>query len=353
MALKQRALFLLLALLCLAAGGCENGGEESESASDRPNIIFIFTDDHSARAISAYGSQINETPNIDRLAREGMLFRNAFVTNSICAPSRAVILTGMHSHLNGVPTNRERFDSTQTTFPKLLQQAGYQTAIIGKWHLNSDLGSKVEPQPTDQGFDYFYGHNAFQIPTNHNPINIYRNGELLDAQQGYTADLYADEAIAWLQMQDSGTPFFLYLSMAESHTTFENPDDHVVLPEIISKEPLGPLVRHGDDEWGDIVRWTLNALIIAEEKGITAANVADLASAPGKDPEMNRLLGTEGEYSAMIGLDKNWAVNAISAGGNYGELFEAHIGVDTPIGLARGLNALYTEGGLIYSPPYR
>ena len=141
--------------------------------------------------------------------------------------------------------------------------------------------------------------------------------------------------------------------LAATRSTFENPDEHVVLPEIISKEPLGPLVRHGDDEWGDIVRWTLNALIIAEEKGITAANVADLASAPGKDPEMNRLLGTEGEYSAMIGLDKNWAVNAIMAGGNYGELFEAHIGVDTPIGLARGLNALYTEGGLIYSPPYR
>ena len=141
--------------------------------------------------------------------------------------------------------------------------------------------------------------------------------------------------------------------LAATRSTFENPGDHVILPEIISKEPLGPLVRHGDDEWGDIVRWTLNALIIAEEKGITAANVADLASAPGKDPEINRLLGTEGEYSAMIGLDKNWAVNAISAGGNYGELFEAHIGVNTPIGLARGLNALYTEGGLIYSPPYR
>ena len=141
--------------------------------------------------------------------------------------------------------------------------------------------------------------------------------------------------------------------LAATRSTFENPDDHVILPEIISKEPLGPLVRHGDNEWGDIVRWTLNALIIAEEKGITAANVADMAASAGKDPEINRLLGTEGEYSAMIGLDKNWAVNAISAGGNYAELFEKHIGVNTPIGLPRGLNALYTEGGLIYSPPFR
>ncbi len=141
--------------------------------------------------------------------------------------------------------------------------------------------------------------------------------------------------------------------LAATRSTFESPDDHVILPEIISKEPLGPLVRHGDDEWGDIVRWTLNALIIAEEKGITAANVAGMAGSAGKDPEVNRLLGTEGEYSAMIGLDKSWAVNAIASGGNFGEIFERNIGVNTPIGLARGLNALYTEGGLIYSAPFR
>jgi len=141
--------------------------------------------------------------------------------------------------------------------------------------------------------------------------------------------------------------------LAAQRASFENPDDSMILPEIISKEPLGPLVRHGDDQWGDVVRWTLNVLIIAEEKGITAANVGDLASAPQKDPEINRMLGTEGEYGAMLGLSKDWAVNVIKAGGNYSELFETYIGVDTPIGLARGLNAQWTEGGLIYSPPFR
>jgi general L-amino acid transport system substrate-binding protein len=141
--------------------------------------------------------------------------------------------------------------------------------------------------------------------------------------------------------------------LAATRSTFENPGDHILLPEIISKEPLGPLVRHGDSEWADIVRWTLNAMIIAEEKGITAANVAEMAAAAGGDPEVNRLLGTEGEYGPMMGLPKDWAVKVISAVGNYSEVFERNIGVETPVGLARGLNALWTQGGILYAPPYR
>ena len=140
--------------------------------------------------------------------------------------------------------------------------------------------------------------------------------------------------------------------LAATRAAFENPADHVVLPEIISKEPLGPLVRHGDNEWADVVRWTLNALIAAEELGVTSANIAEL-SAGTNNPEINRLLGTEDELGAKIGLDADWAMNAIMAGGNYGELFEKNIGENTPIGLARGLNAMWTEGGLIYSPPFR
>jgi general L-amino acid transport system substrate-binding protein len=141
--------------------------------------------------------------------------------------------------------------------------------------------------------------------------------------------------------------------LAASRASFPNPGDFVILPEVVSKEPLGPLVRHGDDQWLDIVRWTLNALIAAEEYGITSANVAQLASAPTERPEVNRLLGTEGDLGAMMGLDAAWAVRAISAGGNYGELFAANIGESTPIGLARGLNAQWTQGGLLYAPPFR
>ena len=142
-------------------------------------------------------------------------------------------------------------------------------------------------------------------------------------------------------------------ALAASRSTFEAPDEHVVLPEIISKEPLGPLVRHGDSEWGDVVRWAFNALVIAEEKGVTAANVDAEMAAGTNDPEINRLLGSEGEYGAMLGLPADWAVQAISAEGNYGEIFEKHLGVNTPIGLARGLNAQWTNGGLIYAPPFR
>jgi len=140
--------------------------------------------------------------------------------------------------------------------------------------------------------------------------------------------------------------------LAATRAAFEDPAAHVILPEVISKEPLGPLVRHGDNDWGDVVRWTLNALIAAEELGITSANVEELAQGT-ESPEINRLLGSEGSLGEMLGLPADWAVHALKAGGNYGEIFERHIGENTPIGLARGLNAQWTQGGLLYAPPFR
>ncbi len=139
--------------------------------------------------------------------------------------------------------------------------------------------------------------------------------------------------------------------LAATRATFEKPGDHVVLPEIISKEPLGPATRHGDDQWADIVRWVLNVTIIAEELGVTQANVAEMAKGTN-NPEINRLLGSEGDMGAMLGLDKDYAAKIIAAVGNYGEIFDRNIGPKTPIALERGLNALWNKGGLIYAPPY-
>jgi len=200
---------------------------EADQSQNPPNIIFIFTDDHALQAISAYGSVINQTPNLDRLANEGMLFRHAMVTNSICAPSRAVILTGMHSHLNGVLDNRLPFDSTQVTFPKLLQQQGYQTAMIGKWHLKT--------QPT--GFDYWkvlpgQGHY-------YNPDFLSENGR--ERIEGYVTDIVTDLSLEWLKNRDSDQPFLLMSQHKAPHREWSPGPSHLTTydgEEILEPETL-------------------------------------------------------------------------------------------------------------------
>ena len=140
-------------------------------------------------------------------------------------------------------------------------------------------------------------------------------------------------------------------ALAASRATYQNSDNYLILPEIISKEPQGPVVRQGDDQWADIVRWTLNALVAAEEYGVTAGNAEEMAAS--ENPEVRRLLGTEGNLGAMFGLDADWAKRAILVGGNYGEVFAANLGEGTVINLPRGLNEQWTKGGLQYSPPFR
>jgi len=178
--------------------------------------------------------------------------------------------------------------------------------------------------------DYFHANGM-----KYEAVTIETNDE---ARQNYTSgrcDVYTTDA--------SG--------LAATRSTFSDPENHIILPEIISKEPLGPATRQGDDQWSDIVTWVLNATITAEEKGITQANVDKMKSS--KDPEVLRLLGVEGSQGKELGLSNDWAYNIIKSVGNYGEIFERNIGVNTPIGLPRGLNALWTKGGLQYSPPFR
>ena len=136
--------------------------------------------------------------------------------------------------------------------------------------------------------------------------------------------------------------------LAAQRTKLKNPDEHMVLPEIISKEPLGPVVRQGDDQFFNISRWVLNALIIAEELGVSSKNVDQMMAS--KNPETQRLLGVKGKYGEYIGLDAKWAARAIKAVGNYAEMYERNV---TPLGLARGVNMLWTKGGILYAPPFR
>ena len=202
----------IIVIGALSAASPAQAGEAAKAV--RPNIIFVFTDDHASHAIGAYGSKINRTPNIDRLAKEGMLFENCFVTNSICAPSRAVIQTGKHSHTNGVIDNIREFDNAQQTFPKLMQEAGYQTAMIGKWHL------KVEPT----GFDYWkvlIGQGTYYNPRLRTPDGII-------TLPGYTTDIVTDLALEWLESgRDKSKPFVMMYQHKAPHREWQPGPKHL------------------------------------------------------------------------------------------------------------------------------
>ena len=191
-------------------------------AAKQPNILFIFTDDHAAHAISAYGSKINTTPHMDRLAKEGMLFEKCYVSNAICGPSRAVILTGKYSHLNGFLKNqRQPFDGSQQTFPKLLRKVGYTTAVIGKWHLKS----------TPTGFDYFdvlIGQGPYYNP----PMKTTdEEGKVItEKNTGYTTDIITDKALAWLKNdREKDKPFMLMYQHKAPHRNWQPGPKHLTM----------------------------------------------------------------------------------------------------------------------------
>ncbi len=186
-------------------------------AGKRPNIIWLFSDDHAQNAVSAYGGRLAEvapTPNIDRIAKAGAIFKNSFVTNSICGPCRAVILTGLHSHLNGFRANGDKFDGSQQTFPKLLQGAGYTTAVYGKWHL------ATEPTGFDN-WEVLPGQGHYYNPD-------FRTAEGIDQETGYVSDLITDKALDWLgNKRDADKPFMLMLQHKAPHREWAPGPDHL------------------------------------------------------------------------------------------------------------------------------
>ncbi|MCW8924915.1 MAG: sulfatase-like hydrolase/transferase [Xanthomonadales bacterium] len=263
---------LVLAALVLFACSdreptAESTSQVEASTTSRPNIIFIMADDHAYQAIGAYGSVLNKTPNIDRLAAEGMRFDRAYVSNSICSPARAATLTGKHSHVNGVRDNRGVFDGSQQTFPKLLQQAGYQTALIGKWHLKSE--------PT--GFDYWRvlpGQGFYYQPE-------FRTPEGTETLSGYVTDVVTDLAIEWLENgRTQDQPFLLMFGHKAPHREWLASPDHL---EAYKDAPLPEPETLFDDYAGRGTAAATAEMRIAEHMGFT--NDGKL------DPDMVKELG--------------------------------------------------------------
>ncbi|MDL2308630.1 sulfatase [Bacteroidales bacterium OttesenSCG-928-B11] len=220
---KKTSLLFLAVWLLVTLPGCDKRAKEKvkqDTENLRPNIIIIMTDDHAYQAISAYDTTLIRTPNIDRLAEEGMRFANSFVSNSVSSPSRAVCLTGKHSHRNGHIDNTCVFDSTQQTFPKIMQSSGYQTALIGKWHLVS----------TPTGFDHWEilpGQGEY-----YHPEFITENGK--HREQGYVTDIITDKAIHWIaEQRDQNKPFVLLCNHKAPHREWSpSPADY---PIVLSK----------------------------------------------------------------------------------------------------------------------
>jgi general L-amino acid transport system substrate-binding protein len=179
--------------------------------------------------------------------------------------------------------------------------------------------------------DFFRGNKM-----DYKPVVFEKADEVVAAYDSGRCDVYTTDVSA----------------LAAQRLKLKNPKAHMVLPEVISKEPLGPVVRHGDDQWLDLVKWSLYAMIEAEENGISSANIDDL-KANSKNPVVKRLLGMEGDLGKNLGVGPDWAYNIVKQVGNYGEVFEKHIGEKTPVGLPRGVNQLWTKGGIQYAMPVR
>jgi len=273
----------------------------------------------------------------------------------------AAAVIGDATKVNYVPTNaKERFTALQSGEIDVL-------ARNTTWTFSRD---------TDLGFEFvgvnYYDGQGFMVRKDLNVKSALElNGASVCVQTGTTTELNLADYFRANNMELKSVVFETndqtrqaydegrcdaYTTdasgLAAERSVLAQPDQHIILPEIISKEPLGPLVRHGDSRWGDVVRWSLNAMIIAEEFGITQANVDD-QKANSQNPEVRRLLGVEGDMGKMTGLSNEWAYNIIKQVGNYGESFERNVGLKTPLGLARGLNELWSKGGILYAPPLR
>lgn len=266
-------------------------------------------------------------------------------------------------------------DATKVKFVPLTAQNRYSALQSGEIDVLSRNSTWTITNESKAGLLYtgvtYYDGQAFMVRKKLNVASALElNGASVCVQQGTTSELnladyfrannmtYEGVAFATLdetvKAYDSGRCDAITTDSSQLYSLrvkLVNPDDHIVLPEVISKEPLSPVVRQGDDQWFDVVKWTMYALVNAEELGVTKANVDEQAKS--QNPSVKRLLGVEGDFGTPLGLTKDWAVQAIKAVGNYGEIFDRNVGEGSQLKIKRGLNSLWNKGGLVYAPPIR
>ena len=240
---RLAALFLVFLALPFAVPAASQTGEAQ--AGKRPNIVFILTDDLGYGDLASYGHWTIQSPNIDRLAQEGVRLTSFYAPSPLCSPSRASFLTGRMPYRTGIkswiPHGQDvQLGPDEITLASLLQSAGYDTAVIGKWHLNAGLDVAEHKQPDDFGFDYSFVLHAYTLPHHRNPTNFFRNGKAVGEIEGFAAGITVDETINWLsQRETADTPFFLYVPFVEPHSTLASPEEFLEqYAELTRGEPV-------------------------------------------------------------------------------------------------------------------
>lgn len=351
----------VLAILTLAACGQRETAPTPKPADTAPLAIKSAAVSPTLKTIKARGElRCGVNPELPGFAFQDNSGRWRGFNVAFCRALAAAVL-GKPDRVTFVPlSNEERITALRTGRVDVL----YRNT---SWTFSRDVGDQLDMA----AISYFDGQgflvrrslnltsavelNTAKICVQSNATSAQNLEEFFRSRAiAYTAVVFdsADQARAAYQAEKCDALTADISALAAARSVMNTPGDHVILPDAISKESLGPLVRHDDPVWTDIVRWTLNALILAEEHGVTKANANDMKT--GADPEARRLLG-EGGYGAMLGLDAGWAERAIAAGGNYGEVFDREIGGGSALKLDRGMNALWNapKPGLLYAPPMR
>jgi general L-amino acid transport system substrate-binding protein len=323
-----------------------------------------------------FAAEARAGPTLDKVRQAGALVCGVQVIAGFSHPDSQGKYTGFNVDICRAISAALFGDPDRVKYVPLTPQQRFTALQSGEVDLLSNNTTWTLQRDTQLGFDFgpivFYDGQGFMVPKELGVKSAKElNGATICLQPGTTTELNTADYFRANKMQykpvvieSVDEAFAAYFSgrcdafaqdatemSAHRASRARNPEDHLILPERISKEPLAPVVRHGDNQWRDVVDWVIYALIEAEEKGITQKNVDDMLKS--EDPDIKRMLGVTPGMGKAVGLDEKWAYNAIKAVGNYGDIFDRHLGQGSPLKFERGYNNLWTKGGLIYAPPIR